>query len=122
MAVPRCYSLKPQMRIRRPQPPHNRRATGGTPHVPATWTLLENLITPHPLGGCNMGAAPENGVVNHLGEVFGYPRLYVADGAIVPRPIGLNPSRTIAALAERIAERKTTQNRHSFHWMLGGTP
>ena len=75
--------------------------------MPATWTLLENLITPHPLGGCNMGAAPENGVVNHLGEVFGYPRLYVADGAIVPRPIGLNPSRTIAALAERIAERMT---------------
>jgi cholesterol oxidase len=80
-------------------------ATGGTPHVPATWELLGNLITPHPLGGCNMGTKPENGVVNHLGEVFGYPRLYVADGAIVPRPIGLNPSRTIAALAERVADR-----------------
>ena len=39
----------------------------------------------------------------HKGEVFGYPGIYVADGAIVPRAIGLNPSRTIAALAERIA-------------------
>jgi cholesterol oxidase len=42
--------------------------------------------------------------VNHAGAVFGYENLYVADGAIVPRPVGVNPSRTIAALAERIAE------------------
>jgi cholesterol oxidase len=78
-------------------------ATGGTAHVPPTWTLLKNLVTPHPLGGCNMGITPANGVVDHRGQVFGYPGLYVADGAIVPRALGLNPSRTIAALAERIA-------------------
>jgi cholesterol oxidase len=41
--------------------------------------------------------------VDHRGEVFNYPRLYVADGAIIPEAIGLNPSRTIAAVAERIA-------------------
>ena len=35
--------------------------------------------------------------------MFGYPGLFVADGAIVPKAIGLNPSRTIAALAEFIA-------------------
>jgi cholesterol oxidase len=46
---------------------------------------------------------PARGVVDHRGAVFGYPGLYVADGAIVPRPLGLNPSKTIAALAERIA-------------------
>jgi cholesterol oxidase len=78
-------------------------ATGGKPKVPPTWTILKNLVTPHPLGGCNMGTTHSNGVVDHKGEVFGYPNLYVADGAIVPRAIGLNPSRTIAALAERIA-------------------
>jgi cholesterol oxidase len=78
-------------------------ATGGRAEVPVTWTLLKNLITPHPLGGCNMGTTPSDGVVDHRGEVFGYPGLYVADGAIVPRALGLNPSRTIAALAERIA-------------------
>ena len=78
-------------------------ATGGTPEVPPTWTLLKNLVTPHPLGGCNMGTTAANGVVDHRGQVFGYQGLYVADGAIVPRAIGLNPSRTIAALAERIA-------------------
>ena len=79
-------------------------ATGGEPWVPPTWSWAKNLVTPHPLGGCNMGTTPANGVVNHLGEVFGYERLYVADGAIVPEAVGLNPSRTIAALAERIAE------------------
>lgn len=44
-----------------------------------------------------------SGVVNHYGEVWGYPNLYVADGAIVPTALSVNPSMTIAALAERIA-------------------
>lgn len=79
-------------------------ATGGEATVPLTWTKLRNLVTPHPLGGCGMAASPGAGVVDHAGRVFGYPGLYVADGAIVPRPIGLNPSKTIAALAERISE------------------
>jgi cholesterol oxidase len=51
-----------------------------------------------------MGADRESGVVDHKGAVFEYPGLYVADGAIVPEALGLNPSKTIAALAERIAE------------------
>jgi cholesterol oxidase len=46
-------------------------------------------------------------VVDHRGEVFGYKNLYVADGAIVPGPIGRNPSMTIAALAERTAHLMT---------------
>lgn len=79
------------------------RSTGGMPLVPITWTLAKELITPHPLGGANMGATADNGVVDHKGEVFGYRNLYVADGAIVPEAIGLNPSKTIGALAERIA-------------------
>jgi cholesterol oxidase len=79
------------------------RATGGTPMVPPTWSLARDLITPHPLGGCGMGADPVSGVVNARGEVFGHRNLYVADAAIFPRAIGVNPSRTIGALAERIA-------------------
>ena len=80
-------------------------ATGGTPFVPPTWTLAHNLITPHPLGGCNMADSIEKGVVDSHGQVFGQTGLYVMDGAILPRAIGLNPSRTIAALAERGVER-----------------
>jgi cholesterol oxidase len=79
-------------------------ASGGLALVPFTWSLFQDLVTPHPLGGCNMGQTRDTGVVDHRGEVFGYPNLYVADGAIVPEALGVNPSRTIAALAERIAE------------------
>ena len=61
------------------------------------------LLTAHPLGGCTMSTSPRTGVVNELGEVWEYPNLYVADGAIIPTALAVNPSATIAALAERIA-------------------
>jgi cholesterol oxidase len=79
-------------------------ATGGVPLVSPSWSLFRDLITPHPLGGCNMGNSSDSGVVDHVGQVFGYPRLHVLDGSIVPRALGVNPSRTIAALAERACE------------------
>jgi cholesterol oxidase len=75
--------------------------TGGETVVPPTWTLFRDLITPHPLGGCGMGSDASTGVVDHRGAVFGYSNLFVLDGAIMPRALGVNPSRTIAALAER---------------------
>lgn len=78
--------------------------TGGQPLIPPAWRLSKDLITPHPLGGCNMGDTRERGVVDHRGEVFGYRNLYVADGAVIPRALGVNPSRTIAAVAERVAK------------------
>jgi cholesterol oxidase len=78
-------------------------ATGGRVLAPLTWTIFKSLLTIHPLGGCKMGTTPETGVVDHRGQVFGYRDLYVVDGAILPTPIGRNPSHTIAALAERIA-------------------
>jgi cholesterol oxidase len=77
--------------------------SGGPTFVTPSWTRLKHLVTPHPLGGCNMGLGPADGVVNHAGQVFNYPGLYVADGSIVPEALGLNPSRTIAAMAERNA-------------------
>ncbi len=79
------------------------KATGGIPLDSPLWKFSKDLITPHPLGGCNMGNSASEGVVNHRGEVFGYPNLYVADAAIIPTALGVNPSRTIGALAERIA-------------------
>jgi len=79
------------------------RAGGGKLRVPLYWSLLRSLVTVHPLGGCKMGTSAADGVVDHRGEVFGYRNLYVSDAAILPRPVGRNPSLTIAALAERIA-------------------
>ena len=51
-----------------------------------------------------MGSSAQDGVVNHKGEVFGYENLFVIDGATIPTPLGVNPSRTISALAERASE------------------
>jgi cholesterol oxidase len=45
----------------------------------------------------------EDGFTDHLGQVFGHPGLFVADGSVYPRSPGIPPSMTIAALAERQA-------------------
>jgi cholesterol oxidase len=86
-------------------------ATSGIPLVPPTWSLAHELVTPHPLGGCNMGETSATGVVDHKGEVFGFKNLYVADAAIIPEALGVNPSRTIGALAERIAKIIVSEDR-----------
>jgi cholesterol oxidase len=52
-----------------------------------------------------MGHNERQGMVDPYGEVFGYPGLYVADGSVMPGPVGANPSLTIAALANRFAKR-----------------
>jgi cholesterol oxidase len=62
------------------------------------------VITVHPLGGCPMGQHDAEGVVDSRGRVFNYPGLYVADGSVMPGPVGPNPSFTIAALADRCAD------------------
>jgi cholesterol oxidase len=50
-----------------------------------------------------MGDDPATSVTDHRGEVWGHPNLFVVDGAIVPSALAVNPSLTIAALAERSA-------------------
>jgi cholesterol oxidase len=65
---------------------------------------LGKFITVHPLGGCPMSEDAATGVVDDAGKVHGYDGLYVLDGSIVPTAIGVNPSKTIAALAERGVE------------------
>ena len=67
--------------------------------------------TAHPLGGCGMGRERGEGVIDHRCRVFdGSPGagaadvhkgLYVMDGSIMPRSLGVNPLLTITALAER---------------------
>lgn len=65
---------------------------------------LNDLITVHPLGGCPMTNDSRTGVVDRCGQVFGYPGLYIADGSIMPGPVGANPSFTIAALGDHVAD------------------
>ena len=67
--------------------------------------MSKRIITAHPVGGAPMGRDPSLGVCDPYGEVFGYPGLYIADGAAMPGPVGPNPSLTIAALADRMCSR-----------------
>jgi cholesterol oxidase len=61
-------------------------------------------VTVHPVGGCAMATDPRRGVVDAWGRVHGYPGLWIADGSVMPGPVGPNPSFTIAALADRFAD------------------
>ena len=72
----------------------------------ADWMPIRSahLTTVHAVGGCAMAVNPADGVVDPLGNVHGHPGLHVADGSVMPGPVGPNPSFTIAALADRFAE------------------
>jgi cholesterol oxidase len=67
-----------------------------------TWLDLFNIpTTAHFLGGCTIGASPEEGVVDAYHRVYGHPGLHVVDGSAVSANLGVNPSLTITAQAER---------------------
>jgi cholesterol oxidase len=80
-----------------------RRFAGRIQGIPAG-SINEGLfnipMTAHILGGCPMGRDDREGVVDLRCRVHNYPGLYVVDGSIVPANPGVNPSLTIAALAE----------------------
>ena len=73
---------------------------GGFPASAVNEVLLNVPITAHILGGACMGSSPEDGVVDEHNRVFGHEGLWVVDGAAVPANLGVNPSLTIAAIAE----------------------
>ncbi|MGI9098141.1 MAG: GMC oxidoreductase [Solirubrobacteraceae bacterium] len=76
---------------------------GGTFLDNPIW-LLSRVITVHALGGCPMGRHDREGVVDAHGRVFNHPGLHIADGSVMPGPVGPNPSLTIAGLADRFAD------------------
>lgn len=59
----------------------------------------------HPQGTCRMGSDPKRSVVNPKGETHDVKRLYIADASLLPTSIGYNPSETVYALANYIADK-----------------
>ncbi len=76
-------------------------AIGGTPMSMVTEILFDVPGTAHILGGCPMAASAKDGVVDSRNRLFGYRNLYVCDGSVIAANLGVNPSLTICALAER---------------------
>ncbi|KXP02445.1 GMC family oxidoreductase [Tsukamurella tyrosinosolvens] len=75
---------------------------GGAPA--GTWGEVFNIpMTAHFLGGCAIGADRSTGVIDAYHRVHGYPTLSVVDGSAVSANLGVNPSLTISAQAERAA-------------------
>ena len=69
-----------------------------------TWGELFNIpLTAHFLGGAPIGDSPEHGVIDPYQRVYNYPTMYVVDGASVSANLGVNPSLSITAQAERAA-------------------
>jgi len=80
------------------------RATGGELRTNPAWSIGKKPITVHAQGGCNMGPESDDQAVTDLqGQVYGYQGLYVMDAALFPSSVGVNPSHTIAALADKQA-------------------
>ncbi len=63
--------------------------------------LMGTPLTAHFLGGCPIGATPEDGVIDPYHRLHGHPGISVVDGAAVSANLGVNPSLTITAQAER---------------------
>jgi cholesterol oxidase len=74
---------------------------GGAARSSVAEQLFNIPTTAHILGGCCMGDSAANGVIDARHRVFGYDGLYVVDGSAISANIGVNPSLTICALAER---------------------
>ena len=77
------------------------RLSGGTAVSMLPEILFDLPATAHCLGGCVIADSAENGVVDPRHRVFGYRNMYVCDGSVVSANLGVNPSLTITALAER---------------------
>jgi cholesterol oxidase len=73
----------------------------GLPMSMVQETVFNIPTTAHILGGCCMGDSPETGVVDPYQRVYGHPGLHVADGSAITANLGVNPSLTITAQAER---------------------
>ena len=74
---------------------------GGDPSGALNEALLNTPVTAHILGGCVIGADADHGVIDPYQRVYGHPGLHIADGSTISANLGVNPSLTITAQAER---------------------
>ena len=74
---------------------------GGTAMSMLPEILFNIPGTAHCIGGCVIADSPDRGVVDGHQRVFGYRNMYICDGSVLGANLGVNPSLTIAALAER---------------------
>lgn len=65
------------------------------------WTGGQPVLSAHPLASCRLGDDPATSALGPDHQLRGFPGLYVTDGSAVPTSLTVNPSLTIAALAER---------------------
>ena len=79
--------------------------SGGIPYNSSIESVLNMSVTAHILGGCAMGADHAAGVIDSSHAVYGYPGMYVVDGSALAANVGVNPSLTITAMAERAMSR-----------------
>ncbi|WP_148862830.1 GMC oxidoreductase [Marinobacter fonticola] len=77
------------------------RATGGVGLSSFSEIAFNVPMTAHCMGGCAMSDTPATGVIDGQNRVFNYQNLYVIDGSMLSANLGVNPSLTITALAER---------------------
>jgi cholesterol oxidase len=77
------------------------RRIGGEPRGAINEALLDVPTTAHFIGGCVVSETAATGVIDPYHRVHGIPGLHVVDGAAVSANLGVNPSLTITAMAER---------------------
>ena len=76
-------------------------ATGGIGLSSLSEIAFNVPMTAHCMGGCAMSSSSETGVIDAQNRVFNYQNMYVIDGSMLSANLGVNPSLTITALAER---------------------
>ncbi len=94
----------------------------GVPATAITEILLDIPTTAHILGGAVMGASRKEGVIDGQSRVFGYRNMYVCDGSTVSANLGVNPSLTITALAEKAMQGISPASAAEWHTNKKGEP
>lgn len=69
----------------------------------STGEIANIPMTAHFIGGCAIGDSPRTGVIDGYHRLYGHDGIFVVDGASISANLGVNPSLTITAQAERAA-------------------